>query len=457
MTYKKLLANSLAITVAVGLFTFVPTNAKAADLNELQKQQQAIQQQRSNIDSHIDEKDHEVSVLERKQQTTAAELESLVKSITETNKKLQKQQQEVSVTNAEVSKLKNEIAVLQKSIEDRLNLLKDRARAIQINGNGQEYMNVILASDSFSDFIDRATLVSTLVNADKDIMTDQREDEDALNSKQKQTETKLANLKKLSNEIALSKNNLESQKSQKDELILAIAAEKDLTQQQKNDLLAQQGQLAANEQTIAGNIQAEKNRQAQLQLEAARKASAERAAREATAKAAAAQARSKAVTRTETAAAAPQEEPETISIPSISAGSQTGMFIKPAAGILTSGFSDRTNPVTGQHESHKGQDIAAGGSVPIYAAAGGTVVFSGFGAPGSGYGGYGYVVEIDHGNGYQTLYGHMRAGSLQVVAGQSVSQGQGIGMMGSTGQSTGQHLHFEIHKNGVPVDPSPYI
>ncbi|KGL46953.1 peptidase [Listeria sp. SHR_NRA_18] len=456
MAYKKLLVNSLAITVAVGLFSTVPTNVKAADLNELQKQQQAIQQQRSTIDNHIDEKDHEVSVLERKQQTTAAELESLVKSITETNKKLQKQQQEVAVTNAEVSKLKNEIVVLQKSIDDRLNLLKDRARAIQVNGNGQEYMNVILASDNFSDFIDRATMVSTLVNADKDIMSDQKKDEDALNSKQKQTETKLAGLKKLSTEIALSKNNLESQKSQKDELILAIAAEKDLTQQQKNDLLAQQGELAANEQAIAGNIQAEKNRQAQQQLAAARKASEERAAREA--REAAAQARSKVVTQTETAAAA-TTTPDTpaVSIPSISAGSQTGMFIKPAAGILTSGFSDRTNPVTGQHESHKGQDIAAGGSVPIYAAAGGTVVFSGFGAPGSGYGGYGYVVEIDHGNGYQTLYGHMRAGSLQVVAGQSVSQGQGIGMMGSTGQSTGQHLHFEIHKNGVPVDPSPYI
>lgn len=457
MTYKKLLVNSLAITVAVGLFSTMPTNAKAADLNELQKQQQAIQQQRSTIDNHIDEKDHDVSVLERKQQTTAAELEGLVKSITETNKKLQKQQQEVAVTNAEVSMLKNEIVVLQKSMDDRLNLLKDRARAIQVNGNGQEYMNVILASDNFSDFIDRATMVSTLVNADKDIMSDQKKDEDALNSKQKQTETKLAGLKKLSTEIALSKNNLESQKSQKDELILAIAAEKDLTQQQKNDLLAQQGELAANEQAIAGNIQAEKNRQAQQQLAAARKASEERAAREA--REAAAQARSKTVTQTETAAAAttPQEEAPPVSIPSISAGSQTGMFIKPAAGILTSGFSDRTNPVTGQHESHKGQDIAGGGSVPIYAAAGGTVVFSGFGAPGSGYGGYGYVVEIDHGNGYQTLYGHMRAGSLQVVAGQSVSQGQGIGIMGSTGQSTGQHLHFEIHKNGVPVDPSPYI
>ncbi|MBC6309103.1 peptidoglycan DD-metalloendopeptidase family protein [Listeria sp. FSL L7-1582] len=455
MAYKKLLVNSLAITVAVGLFSTVPTNVKAADLNELQKQQQAIQQQRSAVDNHIDEKNHEVSILERKQQTTAAELESLVKSITETNKKLQKQQQEVAVTNAEVSKLKNEIIVLQKSIDDRLNLLKDRARAIQVNGNGQEYMNVILASDNFSDFIDRATMVSTLVNADKDIMNDQKKDEDALNGKQKQTEKKLAGLKKLSTEIALSKNNLESQKSQKDELILAIAAEKDLTQQQKNDLLAQQGELAANEQAIAGNIQAEKNRQAQQQLAAARKASEERAAREA--REAAAQARSKVVTRTETAAATTQEEAPPVSIPSISAGSQTGMFIKPAAGILTSGFSDRTNPVTGQHESHKGQDIAAGGSVPIYAAAGGTVVFSGFGAPGSGYGGYGYVVEVDHGNGYQTLYGHMRAGSLQVVAGQSVSQGQGIGMMGSTGQSTGQHLHFEIHKNGVPIDPTPYI
>ncbi|WP_411431057.1 murein hydrolase activator EnvC family protein [Paenilisteria weihenstephanensis] len=449
-----MIRNSIVATVAVGLFSGVPINAMAADLSELEKQQQEIQQQRSNIGSSIEEKDHEVSVLERKQQTTASELESLVKNINETNKKLQKQQLEVSTTNAEISKLKEEIVVLQKSIDDRLNLLKDRARAIQVNGNGQAYMNVLLASDNFSDFIDRATMVSTLVNADKEIMTDQKKDEDSLSSKQGQTETKLASLKKLANEIALSKNNLESQKSQKDELILAIAAEKDLTQQQKNDLISQQDTLTASEKAIAGNIQAEKNRQAELQLAAARKAAAERTAREAAAKAS-----SKTVARIQTPTnESPAQQPSApVSIPSVGASSNGGMFIKPAAGILTSGFSDRTNPVTGQHESHKGQDIAAGGSVPIHAAAGGTVVFSGFGAPGSGYGGYGYVVEIDHGNGYQTLYGHMQAGSLQVVAGQSVSQGQGIGIMGSTGQSTGQHLHFEIHKNGVPVDPSPYI
>ncbi|WP_376740256.1 murein hydrolase activator EnvC family protein [Listeria booriae] len=451
-----MIRNSIVATVAVGLFSGAPVNVLAADLNELQKQQQELQQQKANIDESIHEKEHEVSVLESKQVSAAAELEALVKSITETNAKLQKQQQEVAVTNAEVTKLKGEIKELQNNIQERFDLLKDRARAIQVNGNSQAYVNVILASDNFSDFIDRATMVTTLVSADKDIMAEQKKDENKLSSKQKETETKLASLKKLATEIALSKNNLESQKSQKDELILAIAAEKDLTQQQKNDLLSKQGALSADEQKVAGNIQAEKDRQAQVALElaAARKASAERAAKEAAAKAATAKASSKTITRTET----PAEQPsETVSIPSISSGSSTGMFIKPAAGILTSGFSDRTNPVTGQHESHKGQDIAAGGSVPIYAAAGGTVVFSGFGAPGSGYGGYGYVVEIDHGNGYQTLYGHMRAGSLQVVAGQSVAQGQGIGIMGSTGQSTGQHLHFEIHKNGVPVDPTPYI
>ncbi|MBC2170398.1 peptidoglycan DD-metalloendopeptidase family protein [Listeria booriae] len=456
MTYKKLIRNSIVATVAVGLFSGAPVNVLAADLNELQKQQQELQQQKANIDESIHEKEHEVSVLESKQVSAAAELEALVKSITETNAKLQKQQQEVAVTNAEVTKLKGEIKELQNNIQERFDLLKDRARAIQVNGNSQAYVNVILASDNFSDFIDRATMVTTLVSADKDIMAEQKKDENKLSSKQKETETKLASLKKLATEIALSKNNLESQKSQKDELILAIAAEKDLTQQQKSDLLSKQGALSADEQKVAGNIQAEKDRQAQaaLELAAARKASAERAAKEAAAKAATAKASSKTMTRTES----PAEQPsETVSIPSISSGSSTGMFIKPAAGILTSGFSDRTNPVTGQHESHKGQDIAAGGSVPIYAAAGGTVVFSGFGAPGSGYGGYGYVVEIDHGNGYQTLYGHMRAGSLQVVAGQSVAQGQGIGIMGSTGQSTGQHLHFEIHKNGVPVDPTPYI
>ncbi|WP_376740808.1 murein hydrolase activator EnvC family protein [Listeria booriae] len=451
-----MIRNSIVATVAVGLFSGAPVNVLAADLNELQKQQQELQQQKANIDESIHEKEHEVSVLESKQVSAAAELEALVKSITETNAKLQKQQQEVAVTNAEVTKLKGEIKELQNNIQERFDLLKDRARAIQVNGNSQAYVNVILASDNFSDFIDRATMVTTLVSADKDIMAEQKKDENKLSSKQKETETKLTSLKKLATEIALSKNNLESQKSQKDELILAIAAEKDLTQQQKNDLLSKQGALSADEQKVAGNIQAEKDRQAQaaLELAAARKASAERAAKEAAAKAATAKASSKTMTRTES----PAEQPsETVSIPSISSGSSTGMFIKPAAGILTSGFSDRTNPVTGQHESHKGQDIAAGGSVPIYAAAGGTVVFSGFGAPGSGYGGYGYVVEIDHGNGYQTLYGHMRAGSLQVVAGQSVAQGQGIGIMGSTGQSTGQHLHFEIHKNGVPVDPTPYI
>ncbi|MBC6133420.1 peptidoglycan DD-metalloendopeptidase family protein [Listeria booriae] len=456
MTYKKLIRNSIVATVAVGLFSGAPVNVLAADLNELQKQQQELQQQKANIDESIHEKEHEVSILESKQVSAAAELEALVKSITETNAKLQKQQQEVAVTNAEVTKLKGEIKELQNNIQERFDLLKDRARAIQVNGNSQAYVNVILASDNFSDFIDRATMVTTLVSADKDIMAEQKKDENKLSSKQKETETKLTSLKKLATEIALSKNNLESQKSQKDELILAIAAEKDLTQQQKNVLLSKQGALSADEQKVAGNIQAEKDRQAQaaLELAAARKASAERAAKEAAAKAATAKASSKTMTRTES----PAEQPsETVSIPSISSGSSTGMFIKPAAGILTSGFSDRTNPVTGQHESHKGQDIAAGGSVPIYAAAGGTVVFSGFGAPGSGYGGYGYVVEIDHGNGYQTLYGHMRAGSLQVVAGQSVAQGQGIGIMGSTGQSTGQHLHFEIHKNGVPVDPTPYI
>ncbi|MBC1372212.1 peptidoglycan DD-metalloendopeptidase family protein [Listeria booriae] len=456
MTYKKLIRNSIIATVAVGLFSGAPVNVLAADLNELQKQQQELQQQKANIDESIHEKEHEVSVLESKQVNAAAELEALVKSITETNAKLQKQQQEVAVTNAEVTKLKGEIKELQNNIQERFDLLKDRARAIQVNGNSQAYVNVILASDNFSDFIDRATMVTTLVSADKDIMAEQKKDEDKLSSKQKETETKLASLKKLATEIALSKNNLESQKSQKDELILAIAAEKDLTQQQKNDLLSKQGALSADEQKVAGNIQAEKDRQAQatLELAAARKASAERAAKEAAAKAATAKASSKTMTRTES----PAEQPsEAVSIPSIGNSSSTGMFIKPAAGILTSGFSDRTNPVTGQHESHKGQDIAAGGIVPVYAAAGGTVVFSGFGAPGSGYGGYGYVVEIDHGNGYQTLYGHMRAGSLQVVAGQSVAQGQGIGIMGSTGQSTGQHLHFEIHKNGVPVNPAPYI
>lgn len=120
-------------------------------------------------------------------------------------------------------------------------------------------------------------------------------------------------------------------------------------------------------------------------------------------------------------------------------------LIRPTSGTITSRFGIRSR------DNHKGLDIGADKGTPIYAAASGTVTVSQYGYGG----GYGNYVMISHGNGVQTLYGH--CSELCVSVGEYVSQGQLIAKVGSTGISTGNHLHFEVRVNGVAQDPQNYV
>jgi len=113
-------------------------------------------------------------------------------------------------------------------------------------------------------------------------------------------------------------------------------------------------------------------------------------------------------------------------------------------------FGNRLDPITGGHEFHKGLDLEAKTGDAIRAAADGVVLRSEFDG-----GGYGNVVDVDHGNGYITRYGH--ASKLLVKVGDLVHAGDTIAQVGSTGHSTGPHLHFEVWINGAPVNPQPYL
>ena len=127
----------------------------------------------------------------------------------------------------------------------------------------------------------------------------------------------------------------------------------------------------------------------------------------------------------------------------------TGKFAWPMIGRITSPFGYRRNPLWGGVSLHTGVDIAAPYGKPISCADSGEVIYSGW------WDGYGKAVVIDHGKGYTTVYGHMSRIYAQV--GQMVTKGESIGLVGSTGFSTGPHLHFEIRVNGRPVDPMPYL
>lgn len=127
----------------------------------------------------------------------------------------------------------------------------------------------------------------------------------------------------------------------------------------------------------------------------------------------------------------------------------TGSFRWPTTGRLSSRFGGRRSPGGIGSTNHKGIDIAVPYGTPIYAADGGTVTYAGWMS------GYGYLVQIDHGNGYVTRYGHNS--SLTVSVGQKVYKGQQIARAGSTGNSTGNHCHFEIRYNGVARNPLNYL
>ncbi|MDZ7996232.1 MAG: murein hydrolase activator EnvC family protein [Nostoc sp. EfeVER01] len=127
----------------------------------------------------------------------------------------------------------------------------------------------------------------------------------------------------------------------------------------------------------------------------------------------------------------------------------TGVMAYPSDASTSSPFGWRVHPILGYRRFHAGLDFAASYGSKIRAADSGTVIFAGW------YGGYGRALIIDHGNGMTTLYGH--TSELYVSEGQAVERGQAIAAVGSTGFSTGPHLHFEVRRNGTPVDPANYL
>ena len=164
--------------------------------------------------------------------------------------------------------------------------------------------------------------------------------------------------------------------------------------------------------------------------------------RQAEAAAAAAAARAAAATSTTVAGAAPSSPVELPRAP--------GRLLMPVPGApITSPFGYRIHPIYGTSRLHAGIDFGADSGTPIRAAAAGVVVSSGW------YGDYGIATIIDHGGGLATLYAHQS--STAVSSGQTVAAGQTIGRVGSTGASTGAHLHFETRVNGDPVNPAGYL
>ncbi|WP_462410988.1 murein hydrolase activator EnvC family protein [Neobacillus sp. Marseille-QA0830] len=402
----------LTIAACIGLGTVlggIPLHTNAESVSSMKKKQSNLQEQQSDVKTNIEDVQGKINDIQGQKSDVQSELQKIDNEIGNTTKEIEAKTAKVNETKAEITKLQDDIKVINDRIEKRNLLLKDRIRSYQETGGVVNYLDVLMGATSFSDFVDRANAVATIMQADQGILKQQETDKQALQDKEAQVQKDLASLEKMVADLQQMNQQLNAQHAEKDKLLGELSQQESEAEEDMMDLQEQEQILSAQETAIQKAIQLEQERQA--------------AAAKAAADAAAAAAKAASNSGGSTASAAPA--------PAVSSGS----FTRPASGSITSTYGVRGGTM------HWGVDIAQAGTVPIVAAADGVVYVSHYS---SSYGNVVYILHNIDGQMYTTVYAHMR--SAGVSAGTVVKKGQQIGIMGNTGDSRGQHLHFELYR-----------
>ncbi|WHY13921.1 peptidoglycan DD-metalloendopeptidase family protein [Peribacillus frigoritolerans] len=459
---KNIIAMNASIMIGLGSILAAPS-VYAESISDLEKQKESIQEKRSGVESNISDTEKKIDSLQDKQMTAEDQIAAIEAKIEESAKKIDAKNAEITQTKKEIEALKEEIKVLKERIAKRNEVLKERALSFQETGGDVNYLEVLFGSSSFGDLVDRVGAVATIAEADRDILKQHELDKKDLEEKQKAVETKLASLEVAKAELLEIQKQQKQQKQEKDALVKKLKQQTEKHEHEKMGLEEEKANLAAQERAIKSAISLEHQRLAEL--EAARKKAAAEAKKRAEQEAAqaAAQAASQASQATETkkqstsSGYSAKSNSSSSSSPASSNVSQapavsSGTFTRPSAGYVSSTMGERWN------KQHAGIDIAASGTVPVVAAADGVVSRSYFSST------YGNVVFVTHsisGQQWTTVYAHLS--SRQVGEGAVVAKGQQVGIMGNTGHSYGQHLHFELHKGSWnysksnAVNPLNYI
>ncbi|WP_146552386.1 murein hydrolase activator EnvC [Rummeliibacillus sp. SL167] len=397
------------ITATLALTLVIPSiTVNAESINDLKNKQQELDQKKSELNSHIQEKSNKIDNNESKMDDMMEQISKLDTKILEADKKISNVLGKIDATTSEIHILKTSITDLEQKIDERNQLLKKRARAIQENGGKVSYIDVVLKAKNFADFVDRVSAVNTLLEADRLIIQEQQKDQNKLEEQKGTLEEKLQKQELYRDELHLLRKTLDVQKQDKNLLIDKLENEQSKLKSEKKLLESEYSEALNISKEVEKDIAKEQARLAEVarkQAEAARNS-----------------------TTTVSNAG------ETGDIPEVASGTWT----KPTNGRLTSGFGWRN--IGAGPEFHYGVDLANKEGTPIVAAADGVVFRA---SPLSTYGNVIMITHSINGHTFTTVYAHLSGYNSKV--GQVVKKGQVIGYMGQTGRAYGSHLHFEIH------------
>jgi murein DD-endopeptidase MepM/ murein hydrolase activator NlpD len=375
-------------------FSLIPVHATSTGpIDTLRQQQQQMNQQRQSV---VKDRDR----LTNLQQEAQKHLTGLNQNLQTTDSYLQESESRLQLATQRQKQLETDLAVAERLYQERQIATVARLRYIQRSPASVGWA-VLLQSQNISDFISRRHQLKLVYQADERILQKLNAQANSINQQKTAVEEQ-------KNEIALIREQLLAQKA---DYQTQAQSQSELIQRLNSDRLAleaAQNQLERESKNLEILIQ-QKVAEARARIEA---------------------------------------QAKTNSRTSIIIQG-TGVMAYPSDAATSSPFGWRMHPVLGYRRFHAGLDFAGSYGSKIRAADSGTVIFAGW------YGGYGRAVIIDHGKGITTLYGH--TSELYVTEGQTVERGQAIAAVGSTGLSTGPHLHFEVRRNGTPVNPADYL
>ena len=406
---RKLLSIQLfSLVLCTALLTALMPQSHAAvsqaEIEALRAQRDEIQALREEKQAEIDElKDDAVGILVQKR--------ALDERNTYTMQQLQLNEEEIKLYDEMIADKEKEVLQAQEQEQEQLDRYRARVRAMEENGS-LNLLALILKANDLGEMLTAMDDVGEIMQRDKEL-------EDNYIRARENTEEVKSEYEAYQKEVS---GKQEALREEQEKLQAEIDEASELLIGLHDDYMNRQAEIA--------EIEAQEDATNTAISVLVAKLEAERAA--------------------EAAAAAAAAGGGGGSSAGGASAYANGSFIFPVESYsyISSRFGERIHPITGELKNHNGMDIAANMGTAVYAADGGKVVLAEW------YGGYGNCIMIDHGNGYKTLYGHLSY--IGVKNGQTVTQGNTIGQVGSTGNSTGPHLHFEVYLNGSRIDPEQF-
>lgn len=398
-----------------------------SQINDLQQQAGAISQKKADLQSQIDEKEYEQADMIYQKSVIDQEMTITQEEIANTTAQIEQYEQLIAEKESELEQAEENEAVLYEQYKDRL-------RAMEENGS-VTYWSILFKASSFADLLDRLDMIQEIASADQAMMDSLAQASEEIRVAREELENSQAAMEEQKALLTEQEATLAAQSAEAQVFIDQIASE-------SAELQSVYDQYDAMEASVIQKVaEAQEQYEKTLAEEEAARIAAEEAERKAK----------------EEAERQQQEQNNNNGNTGSSGGDTTqspsagtGQFIRPVSGgYISSPYGWRVHPVYGYEKFHSGVDYAVGAGTPIYATASGTVTIATYDASAGNY------VSIAHSGGFGSAYMHMT--NYIVSAGDYVTQGQVIGYVGSTGCSTGAHLHFAMYYNGATVNPVDYV